>query len=393
MTRRFTRATAGLLLLAACSTPPRSNPLPAELIGVAHLAQTEDARHFVDAPPEYWAEVLARNAAKFRAAGVDLSKREHHYLAISGGGANGAYGAGLLCGWTETGKRPEFVFVTGISTGALTAPFAFLGPKYDHVLKEMYTTVETKDLIRMRPVFRILYGDAAADVDGIRTKLEQYVTEAVVDEIGAEHRKGRRLYIGTTNLDAQRAIVWNIGAIAISPRADRYKLIRRIILASASIPGAFPPVLLEVTANGKTYDELHVDGGVTSQVFLYPPSTDWGKVLKTLGVPGTPQAFVIRNSRFRPDYAVVDRKIFQIAALSIDSLLRTQGIGDLYRIYNECRRDGIDFHLTAIPDDFEGKPEEPFDPAYMKELSEVGREAIRSGRAWSRVPPHYTEPE
>ncbi len=140
------------------------------------------------------------------------------------------------------------MIVTGVSTGALTAPFAFLGSKYDSVLREMYTTIQTSDLVKMRPILRILYGDAAADVDGIRSKLREYVTKAVVDEIGAEHKKGRRLYIGTTNLDAQRAVVWNIGEIALSPRADRYDLVRNLMLASASIPGAFPPVLIDVEA-------------------------------------------------------------------------------------------------------------------------------------------------
>ena len=382
-----------LLLLVACSSPPKRNPLPPELIGVAHIPQTEDARHYVDAPPEYWTALMKKYVARFRSAGVDLSAAQHHYLAISGGGANGAYGAGLLNGWTAAGNRPVFNIVTGVSTGAITAPFAFLGPRCDAVMREMYTTVRTEDLAKKRSLLRILSSDAAADVDGMRGKLRDYLTETVIDEIGAEHRKGRRLFIGTTNLDAQRGVIWNIGAIAVSPRADRYDLVREIVLASASIPGAFPPVMIEVEANGKTYDEMHVDGGTASQVFLYPASTDWRKLLDIFGVKETPQAYVIRNSRFRPDYTIVERSIFQIAAHSIDSLLRNQGIGDLYRIYNECRRDGIDFRMTAIPDDFDAQPTEPFDPVYMKKLFDVGYEAGKNGTAWSDLPPYYTRHE
>jgi len=386
---RFVGTTLGLLLLAACAAPARRHPLPPDLMEAAEIEGVENARHFADEPPEYWERLIRRNVAKMKAAGLDLADVEHHYLAVSGGGANGAYGAGLLCGWTEAGTRPTFTIVTGISTGAFTAPLAFLGSRYDATLEEIYTTVRTKDLVRKRPLLSILFGDAAADTDGLRKKLHHYFTDALIDEIGTEHRKGRRLYIGTTNLDAQRAVIWNIGAIAICSRPDRYDLVRTILLASASIPGAFPPTIIDVTADGKPYDEMHVDGGVTEQVFLYPASDNWRELLEELNYTGTPKAYVVRNARIRPDYTITRRKLFPIASQTIASLLRTQGVGDLYRIFDLCQRDGIDFHLSTIPDAFDRKPKEPFDPEYMRALFEVGRNAAREGRAWSRFPPHY----
>ena len=326
---------------------------------------------------------------EIRAGFPALYGQPHNYLAISGGGANGAFGAGLLVGWSTTGKRPVFQMVTGISTGALIAPFAFLGSDYDHVLKEVYTTISTKDIVEKRPLLSLLTGDAAADTTPLQGLLKKYVNNEVIAAIGVEHRRGRGLYVGTTDLDYMRPMIWDIGAIAASGQPGAAKLVRKILLASASIPGAMPPVRIDVMVNGKTYDEMHVDGGTAAQVFVYPSSTDWSQVLKLLDVQGETTAYVIRNSRFKTSYKVVEPKVTPIAGRSISSLIRTQGIGDLYMIYMLTQRDGIDYQLAYIPDEFERQAEEPFDMDYMNELYELGYQMAVKGYPWIDEPPGW----
>jgi len=314
---------------------------------------------------------------------------EHHYLAISGGGANGAFGAGLLKGWTELGTRPEFDIVTGVSTGALTAPFAFLGPEYDDVIEHIYTSYSTKDLVKKRRPITAVTSDALGNTEKLADLIAEYMDDDLMKALADEHRKGRNLVIGTTNLDVERPVMWNIARIAASGEPFAYDLVRQIILASASIPVAFPPVVIEVEVDGRQYDEMHVDGGTASQVFLYPAGVPWDKVLEKLEVPGTPNVFVIRNSRLDPKAAAVNRKLFPIANRTIDSLIRTQGIGDLYRIFALTKRDGLEFHLAYIPRDFDEMPTEIFDPVYMRKLFDLGYEMARSGFEWHKAPPDF----
>jgi predicted acylesterase/phospholipase RssA len=211
----------------------------------------------------------------------------------------------------------------------------------------------------------------------------------MIAAIAAEHRKGRRLFIGTTNLDASRPVMWNIGAIANSADPKAAELIHSVLLASASIPGAFPPVLISVEADGKKYDELHVDGGATTQVFLFPTGTDWRDITRRLRVKGKPDVYVVRNAALDPTYEPVKPALVPIAGRSISSLIRTQGIGDMYRIYLTTKRDGLDYHLTYIPPDFKVKSKEPFDLNYMRQLYDVGYEQGRSGKAWRKSPPGF----
>ncbi len=315
--------------------------------------------------------------------------RVHHYLALSGGGADGAFGAGLLVGWSAAGTRPEFTIVTGISTGAIIAPFAFLGETYDAQLKEMYTKYATKDLVVKHNILKALTGSSAADTTPMRKMLAKYVNQQVMEAIAAEYKKGRRLYVATTNIDAKRPVIWNLGLIASSGRPDSLVLIRKVILASASIPAIFPPVLFEVEADGKRYDEMHVDGGAASQVFLYPAELDWRFVLERFEVQGIPKAYVVRNAQLQPDWETIYPKILPIAGVSISSLIRTQGIGDMYRIYLDCERDGIDFNLAYITEDFDIKPNEDFDPVYMGKLFDLGYQLAKNGYPWEKAPPGF----
>ena len=200
-----------------------------------------------------------------------------NYLAVSGGGDNGAFGAGLMNGWTETGTRPEFKMVTGVSTGALIAPFAFLGSDYDATLREVYTTMTPEKVYRARGFSAALYDDAMADTTPLSQVIAGYADQKMFDAIAREYQKGRLLMIGTTDLDAQRPVIWNIGALAASGHPGALDLFRKILRASAAIPGAFQPVLIDVEIDGRKYQEMHVDGGAIAQLFLYPASIDLSK--------------------------------------------------------------------------------------------------------------------
>jgi hypothetical protein len=374
-------------LVAGCVSVPKRVPLPESLIESAAIPDIPRARTWGDAPLAWEADWLAQSREELQERYPAVLGREHHYLAISGGGAKGAFGAGLLKGWTAAGTRPEFTMVTGFSTGSLTAPFAFLGPDWDDELEEMYTSYSTDDLVNQRHFLSAVTSDALASTRKLAALIARYIDQEVVDAIAREYRRGRSLSIGTTNLDALRPVIWNIGRIASSGEPGSVELIHQIILASTAIPGAFPPVPIEVEAGGRRYDELHVDGGATTQVFLYPATIDWGRVLEKLEVPGTPQVYVVRNSWLDPAAAAVERKLFPITGRTIGSLLRTQGIGDLYRIYTLTQRDGLGFNLAYIPAEFTDRPTEQFDPVWMRKLFDRGYEMARAGYPWRDAPP------
>ncbi|MGI9344438.1 MAG: patatin-like phospholipase family protein, partial [Gammaproteobacteria bacterium] len=310
-----------------------------------------------------------------------------HILAISGGGANGAFAAGLLNGWSASGERPEFTVVTGISTGALVAPFAFLGPDYDHLTERFYTQYATEDLVEERGWIRsFLGGEAGFDTSRLRARIAGYVDAGVMEAIATEHRRGRFLLIGTTNLDAARPVIWNIGAIAESGKPGALDLIHDILLASASIPIVFPPVLIEVESGGNVYDEMHADGGVSRQSFLFNLS-DAEDTFEVLNIVGQGRAYLIRNSKVEIPWQTVNRDMFSIAGRAASSLVHTQGMGDLYREYLGALRFDFDFNLAYIPSTFDAEPEELFDRNYMRKLYGLAYEMSIDGYPWQKIPP------
>jgi len=379
-----------LLILTGCASMPERHPLPPEYTLKAGIPGIPEARFWGDEWPTFAEEKLEEfTVADFQREYDGIYDKPHNYLAISGGGANGAFGAGLLIGWTATGKRPEFSMVTGVSTGALTAPFAFLGPDYDDEMKEVYTTTTTKDIAVKRNLIAAAFSDSMTDTAPLQKLIAKYIDAEMIDAIAREHKRGRRLFVGTVNLDAGRSVIWNIGAIAASDYPQKTTLIHELLRASAAIPVAFPPVIIPVEAAGKQYDELHVDGGTGSQVFVYPADADWRIVTRKLKVKGKPQVYVIRNSFLEPDYQGMKRNVMPIASRTIDSLIRTQGIGDIYQIYALCRRDGNDFNLAYIPSDFTDEPTEGFDPVYMKKLLDRGYRMALEGYPWEKAPPGF----
>lgn len=374
--------------IVGCAFLPERNPAPESDGPLAEIPGIPNARFWGDEVPELLVERLRTwDEADMSQRVPALFRTQHIYLAISGGGQNGAFGAGLLNGWTESGKRPEFTVVTGISTGALSAPFAFLGPDYDDELKRVYTTYNTEDLIEKRAWSVIATGDSAADTTKLRAVIDGFLDEELIRRLAAEQRRGRRLFIGTAFIDAGRPVIWDLTTIAASGHPSARKLIGDVLLASASIPGAFPPVLIEVERDGRRYDEMHVDGGTAAQVFIYPSVVDWQVLLEKLQVPAPPKVYVIRNAGLRPRWEPVEPRIYKIAGSAISSLIRTQGLGDLTQIYLLSQRDGAEFYLAYVPDEFREEPDEPFDRDYMIELFERGYEMARAGYPWERLPP------
>lgn len=383
-----------LAVVAGCAGKLTRNPLPPELTNNATIPGIPEARFWGDEWPKFSQEIFSTYTEEdFRQNFPGIYNKAHNYLAISGGGANGAFGAGLLAGWTESGTRPEFTMVTGISTGALSAPFAFLGSGFDDILKEVYTSTSTNQIARRRNLATAAFHESVADTSPLRKLIQRYIDNAVVKAIAREHRKGRRLFIGTSNLDAGRSVIWNLGAIAASDSPSKMDLIHDVLQASSAIPVMFPPVVINVDVNGNSYDEMHVDGGTGSQVFVYPAAVDWKTITEKLKVHGTPGVYVIRNSFLDPDYTGVKRSIVPIGSRTINSLIRTQGIGDLYQIYTLCRRDNNAFNLAYILSDFTEEPNEEFDPDYMNKLYDYGFRMAKSGFPWHSYPPGFSEGE
>lgn len=381
--------------LAGCAAAIARNPVPASLEDQATVVGMGPA------PIRFWGDELPPNAdqlvkekwAQARASRPELvrgGKRPVvHFLALSGGGSDGAFGAGLLGGWTASGTRPEFDLVTGVSTGALTAPFAFLGPKYDAALKHVFTQSTTRDIAIAQPVRGLLGGDSLASNAPLARVVAYYVTEDFLAEIAAEHRKGRRLLIGTTNLDAERPVIWDMGAIAASGEPGSLELFRKVLLASAAIPAVFPPGFVKVAAEGGVYDEMHVDGGATREVFLVPSQFMAKKVDSRLGINPIRRAYIVRNGRVAPEYKAVKPRTLSIAGRAVSSLIKSQGVGDLNELYMFAKRNGIDYNLAYIPGDFPDTSTQAFDPVYMGKLYEVGYSLAENGYPWRKTPPQF----
>lgn len=376
------------LLVQGCALTPERNPIPEDAYPEAHVLGMTELRYWGDEIPSF-AEGIPDGLTREELQEIfpGLVGQELNFLAISGGGANGAFAAGLLNAWTDSGTRPEFNIVTGISTGALIAPFAFLGPGYDHVIKQLYTEHSTEDLVTERSWLRVLAGsEAGYDTTLLQRKIAEYVDEDLIQALATEHKRGRFLLIGTTNLDAGRSVAWNIGAIADSGHPEAGELIRAVILASASIPVAFPPVMIEVEFDGQAYDEMHTDGGVSRQAFIFHlASTD--DSFKGLEIIGEPHVYIIRNSKMEPTWQNVDRRAIDIAARSASAIVHTQGLGDIYREFIGARKFGFDFNLAYIPQEFDVEATEMFDPEYMRALYKLGYELSIKGYPWQKYPP------
>jgi Patatin-like phospholipase len=379
---------------SGCAALSPRNPVPQELVATASIPGLGHVRFWGDeAPNDVVAEIrrlmpgLSRLAESPPENGIPLV----NYLAISSGGDDGAFAAGLLIGWTRSGRRPRFEVVTGVSAGALIAPFAFLGPAFDKDLAAIWTRYDSEDLIVKQPLALLVGGSALADTGPLAGLIAHCVDRRLLDAIAAEYRKGRLLLIGTTNLDAQRPVVWNMGEIARSRHPQALALFRQVMLASVSIPVAFPPVRIAVQAGGEVRDELHVDGGTTRKVFIAPLQLSLRSLDPLYSAPPLHRFYIIANTKLVPEWKPAEASLLAIAQSSIAAVNKSHSAGDLFRLYLLARRDGADFNLAAVPPSFSEEAKEPFDRQYMRSLFDVG--VAQGGARWLKEPPELGQTE
>lgn len=321
----------------------------------------------------------------------------YNYLAVSGGGSDGAFGAGLLNGWSETGTRPRFKIVTGVSTGALIAPFAFLGSAYDDELKASYTTVDSTNIFLSHGLLPMLWSESAASTAPLKKLIDTYITQRVLNAIASEFKKGRRLLVATTNLDAEQPVIWDMGAIAASRNPHRLELFRKVLLASASIPALFSPVLFDVTLDGKKHQEMHVDGGVFFQSFFVASTVDLPALIHEAHPDFTGKVeqnlYVLRNGWVTPTFQPVKRGLGSITVRAVLSMFKVSGINDLWRLYLSSRDDNIHFRYTAIPADYVPSTTDQFNKTEMNREYDYGRALALKGINWMETPPGYIAPD
>lgn len=380
-----------VLCLTGCGLLPR-NAVPVELMSEATIPGMPDIRAPAGRRSEAMTSDLRRSFEQESPEQFPIAPDGYvHYahLAISGGGANGAFGAGFLNGWSKTGQRPTFKIVTGVSTGALMAPFAFLGSSYDDALREFYTTTTTRNILRpLRLLPQLLSGESLADAAPLKALIEQHVNAELLHQIALAHAAGRRLYFGTTDLDSQNFVIWNMGLIASSNSPDALDLFRKVMLASASIPVAFAPVLFEVEAGGRRYDEMHVDGAVAANVFYSGGVFTFSEARAGVG-RGVAQedVFIIHNGQLAPVPQVTRRSVRAIAARSFESTRKAAFVGDLFRIYAVTVREGAQFNWITMPNGLELERSELFDPVLMRALYDLGYDNAVSEQTWATGPP------
>ncbi|MBN9122419.1 MAG: patatin-like phospholipase family protein [Planctomycetes bacterium] len=317
-----------------------------------------------------------------------------HVLALSSGGLYGAYSAGVLNGWTRTGSRPEFDVVTGSSTGALIAPFAFLGSEYDARAMKLYTGVSAEDIFRVRAWVTIPFRESVATTAPLRKLIQDQIDQPLMERIAAEHHNGRRLYVGTTDLQTKRAVIWDMGAIAGLPCPEGCTLFRDVLLASASVPGVFPPVELRIEVDGRRETELHVDGAITAPLFMpagvfATAATANGPNFNPHPPPGAPNFYAIVAGKLYPEAGPVRRRILPVLGATTEALLYAQCRAELANMYWQSRLAGMRYNMIALRQDarLDADTAVSFDQKLMTRLYEEGLADGQAGPRWAYVPP------
>jgi hypothetical protein len=306
-------------------------------------------------------------------------------LVLSGGGMNGAYSAGVLKGWTASGTRPPFDVVTGISTGALIAPFAFLGPEYDAELERLYTSMRRENIFRPR----LLWLDSIASSEPLEKQIAASATAEILQKIAAAHRQGRRLYVGTTNLDTKKPVVWDLGAIAARNSAESRTLIQKVLLASCSVPGLLPPVAIDVEIDGKRFTELHADGGITASVFLQPQMVGIGPNGEVPSDAAGLSVRVIVAGTLHPTATPTKLELLSISSESVNAMLQSKLEGDLTQLFLIARYARADFKVAGVGQDRcrAASNSMSFDQQFMRALFDDGFQGGKDGTAWRSTPP------
>jgi predicted patatin/cPLA2 family phospholipase len=395
---RFRTATAEValpilcsLMLQGCLTLPRGPAVPRGMTAYATTPAASNSRYWPDLEPSALLDEgirsIEREISARAVTSPSTSLPASNSLAISGGGDAGAFGAGILVGWSAEGTRPEFKLVTGVSAGALIAPFAFLGPRYDGVLRSVTRSIGPNDIYRRRSIVAALSGDGFADDRPLAYMIAKYITPEVLQAVAHEYARGRLLLIGTTDLDAGQRVTWNMGAIASSADPAALTLFRQVMLASTAIPGMFPPVMIDVELNGRRYQEMHVDGGVVAQVFLLPPGFLQDTEVARLAALRERNVFVIRNGHLQQGWRPVSRSTTKVARQALDTFIDAQTLKDLYRLEADANKSGEAFHVAFIDDAFSYPHKKAFAADYMQRLFDYSSGLASTGNAWHpRVP-------
>lgn len=372
-----------LLLFSGCSTAPQRALYSQQEQAVADVPGIPGAR--------LWADDSAIARAGRRSTVSPAKVQQPIVLALSGGGADGAFGAGLLAGWTANGTRPQFTFVTGASAGALLAPFAFLGPRYDATLRSVFANGEMANLLQSKGVVvGGVFGTGLFETAPLRDLIARHVDQELLAAVAREYKAGRRLYVVTTNLDAQRTAIWDMGRIAASGEPGALDLFRDVLTASASVPGVFSPMLIDVEAHGRRFAEMHVDAGVTVNVFILPEAV---LVSGTSVFPpdARPKVYVVMNQKLAPDFEVVQASTLPIVRRSFETSVRANTRNTLLASYQFAKSRNWDFNMATIDPTYPNGPSDSFDPVYMQQLFEYGYERGRSG-VWQRTPAESQPP-
>ncbi|MVT53962.1 alpha/beta hydrolase [Bradyrhizobium yuanmingense] len=360
------------LALGACTSLPRT-PYTAAEASTSRVLDIEGLRRYADEP-----------VTKFSFE-KDNSTATRTYLALSGGGADGAYGVGVLAGWTATRTRPSFSVVSGVSTGGLIAPFAFLGPQYDDTLKEVYTSGIAESLLNDPSIMRVLFGSGLFGNTRLRELVARYVGPEIMAQVARENAKGRRLLVVTTDLDTQRTAIWDMGRIAAVGTPEALKLFRDVMAASASIPLVFPPIMIDAEGGGRKFQEMHVDGGVTAPVLTLPEAL----LFQSGRLPGNTKMdiYILVNKKIERNFELVSNGTIDVASRSLSAITQSQTRSIIFSTYDFAKRNRLGFHLSYIARDYPAPPSEGFDTGYMRALYQYGYEKAASGQAWSSTLP------
>jgi predicted acylesterase/phospholipase RssA len=374
--RLSTVVAACALVLAGCASVARI-PYTQQEQSTAAIPGIPDVRLWADDP-------VSIGTAARRSIVSHIALKQPTVLALSGGGANGAFGAGLLNGWSARGTRPQFTFVTGVSSGALIAPFAFLGPSYDETLRSVFASGEMANLLQSDGL-AVLFGTGIFKAAPLRELIARHVDDALLEAIAQEYRAGRRLYVVTTDLDAQRTAIWDMGKIAASGYPGALDLFRNVLTASASIPGLFSPVLIDVEAEGRHFAEMHVDGGVTTNILIVPEA-----VLETgtpLFAPGArPKVYIVMNGKLAPEFEVVEPSTLPIVTRAFETSVRANTHNTLIASYQFAKSRNWEFNLASIDPSYPTSQSIRFDTAYMQQLFEYGYQRGKAGQLWQSKP-------
>ncbi|WP_295894093.1 patatin-like phospholipase family protein [uncultured Vibrio sp.] len=396
------------ILLVACSSGVNRVAAPPNPMSVNSLFSDPTIRVWGDVPLSV-EQLIESETLRKHSLDVTLiiddegNPKPQHHLTISGGGANGAYGAGLLNGLTQSGERPEYRLVTGISTGAIIGLYAFLGEEYDDKLKSFYTQLSDQDLYQTRYIWQLFSSSSLLDTAAFEARVRKEIDRELLNEVKKQYLRGRSFLVQTTNLDEQRPVIWNMGAIAMHDTPEAEALFESVILASASIPGIFEPVLIPVYVDGVLHDEMHVDGGVIAQVFFIPEVLDIEAIaeveklnLKQRGfdVQHGKQSYVwlINNARIGASWHPTALSITDIVSRSISTMIKFQGRSSIAQVYKQSQLTESSFNYSYIPDLLPDAPEDlPFDKVYMQSLYCYGYALGLKQSHWSSNLPNYAQ--